>query len=184
MTIKYFYVSIIALLIFSACNEKDDSAAVVTTIDVSKQWTIDPLGVAINSLSDGQWQTKTFTSQELNLFNSLDTANLNGTTIPGSVVDTPPGYNSTFPNPFTTFNALGLRFNNGFSGQIVLKAVIVDSTFTSYFKISTKLNVQNTSTILQFNPTIPPGRFRFYYTLSSQASPHFFKSWGNIQKTP
>ena len=182
MTTKFFYSSIIALLILSSCNEKDASA-VTTTIDVSNQWTINTSGVAITPLFDGQWLTKTFTSQELSLFNSLDTANLNGTTTPLSVIDAPPGYNATFPNPFMTTNALALRFNNGFSGQIVLKAVIVDSTMTSYFKVAPRLNVQNAFTALQFNPTIPIGRFRIYYTLSSQANPHFFKSWGNIQKT-
>ena len=183
MTTKFLYSSIIALLILSSCNEKEEPA-VTTNIDVSKQWTVDNLGVAITPLFDGQWQTKTFTSQELSLFNSLDTANLNGTTTPQSVVDTPPGYSSTFPNPFMTTNLLALRFNTGFTGQIVIKAVVVDSTMTPYFKAATRLNVQNASTALAFNPTIPVGRFRFYYTLSSQANPHFFKSWGNIQKTP
>lgn len=182
MTTKFLYSSLIALLILSSCNEKEDPV-VTTTIDVSKQWSIDISGVAIPPLFDGQWQTKTFTSQELSLFNSLDTANLNGTTTPQSVIDTPPGYNATFPNPFTTTHALALRFNAGFAGQIVLKAVVVDSTMTSYFKVATRLNVQNAFTALAFNPTIPVGRFRFYYTLSSLANPHFFKSWGNIQKT-
>jgi len=181
MTTKYFFSSIIALLILSSCNEKENPV-LPTTIDVSKQWSIDIFGVAITPLLDGQWQTKTFTSQELSLFNSLDTTNLNGTTTPQSVIDTPPGYNPTFPNPFMTVNTLALRFSNGFSGQIVLKAVVVDSTIKSYFKVATRLTVQNGSTALQFNPTIPIGRFRFYYTLSSQANPHFFKSWGNIQK--
>jgi hypothetical protein len=179
---KFLYPSFIVLIILISCNKKDDPV-VPTSIDVSKQWSVDIFGVAINPLSDGQWQSKTFTSQELNLFNSLDTANLNGTTTPQSVIDTPPGYNPTFPNPFMTVNALALRFSNGFSGEIVLKAVVVDSTMTSYFKVASRLNVQNGSTVLQFNPNIPIGRFRFYYTLSSQSNPHFFKSWGNIQKT-
>jgi hypothetical protein len=182
MTTNFFYSSIIALLIFSSCNEKDDPV-VTTNIDVSSQWTVSTNGVATNQLFDGQWQTKTFTPQELSLFNSLDTANLNGTTTPQSVVDTPPGYSSTFPNPFMTTHALALRFNTGFAGQIVIKTVVVDSTMTPYFKTATRLNVQNAFTALAFNPTIPVGRFRFYYTLSSQANPHFFKSWGNIQKT-
>ncbi len=182
MTTTKIYAAIIALLVISSCNEKDEPV-VTPTIDLSKQWTVDNIGVASNPLFDGQWQTKTFTPQELSLFNSLDTANLNGTTTPQSVVDTPPGYNSTFPNPFITTHLLGLRFNTGFTGQIVIKTVIVDSNMTPYFKAAIRLNVQNASTILAFNPTIPAGRFRFYYSLSSQANPHFFKSWGNIQKT-
>ncbi|MEZ0610167.1 hypothetical protein ACAW74_16745 [Fibrella sp. WM1] len=175
MTTKFLYSSIVLLLILSSCNEKNDPV-VTTTIDVSKQWSVDMFGVAVNPLSDGQWQTKTFTLEESNLFNSLDTANLRGTTTPQSVIDTPPGYNPTFPNPFVTVNTLALRFSNGFSGQVFFKAVVVDSTMTSYFKVATRLNVQNGFTALQLNPTIPTGRFRYYYTLSSQANPHFFKS--------
>lgn len=182
MTAKFLYSSIIAVFILCSCNEKEEPF-LTPNIDVSKQWILDNIGVVISSPFDGQWQTKTFTSQELDLFNSLDTTNLNGTTSPLSVVETSPGYNSIFPNPFMGEHALALRFNTGFSGQIVIKAVVVDSTMTPYSKVSARLNVENASTILAFAPTIPVGRFRLYYTLSSQANPHFYKSWGNIQKT-
>lgn len=182
MTTKLMCYLFFALIIISSCIKKSDTE--VATIDVSKQWSFDPIGNVILSLGDGQWQSKTFTTQELNLFSSLDTANLSGTTTPSSVLETPPGYNSTYPNPFTTVNALSLRFANGYSGQIVFKCVVVDSTMTSYFKVATRLNVSSSSINIAFNPTIPVGRFRIYYTLSSQSSPHFYKSWGNIQKIP
>jgi hypothetical protein len=32
-------------------------------------------------------------------------------------------------------------------------------------------------------PNIPPGNFRFYYTLSAASDQNFFESWGNIRKT-
>ena len=106
------------------------------TIDVSKQWLITIQGEVISSPGDDQWQSKTFTTQEMNLFSSLDTANLSGTTAPDSVTGTPHGYNATYPNPFMTSYALSLHFSDGYSGQIVFKCVIVDSTMTSQFKLS------------------------------------------------
>ncbi|MEO6833393.1 MAG: hypothetical protein ABI169_14395, partial [Chitinophagaceae bacterium] len=156
----------------------------LTTIDVSKQWSIDFQHNVISSFGDGQWQNKTFTAQELNLFSSLDTTNLSGTTTPSSVIESSPGYNSCYPNPFTTVYALSLWFADGYSGQIALKFVVVDSTMMPYTNGTARLNVINSSINVTFNPTIPVGRFRFYYTLSSQANQHFYKSWGNIQKTP
>ncbi len=169
--------------VISSCNEKDTTDP-VTTIDVSKQWKFDNSGNVILALGDGQWQSKTFSTQELNLFSSLDTANLSGTTAPGSVLENPPFYNATFPNPFTSLHILPFKFNSGYSGQIVLKYVVADSTMTALFKAATKLNVSNASTNILFNPAISVGRFRLYYTLSSQSNPHFYKSWGNIQKIP
>jgi hypothetical protein len=180
MTAKLMCYLFFALILVNSCAKKSDTA--VTTIDVSKQWRIDPLGNVISSPGDGQWQTKIFTVQELDLFSSLDTANLSSTTTPGAVLENPPGYNSTYPNPFTTVNALSLRFTNGYSGQIIFKCVVTDSTMTTYFKAATRLIVSSSSISIAFNPTIPVGRFRFFYTLSSQANPHFYKSWGNIQK--
>ena len=178
---------ILILIIISSCGKDNDNQT--TSIDVSKQWIIDPLGNIVSSPGDGQWQRKTFTTQELSLFNSLDTANLSGTTTPDSLFESLAFY--TYPNPFLTTNLLFLRFANGFSGQIVFKCVLVDSLMTPLYKAAARLNII-ASTIppffsagsIMFNPTVPIGRFRFYYTLSSQSNPHFYKCWGNIQKTP
>ena len=120
MTTKLIFYSICALTIICSCSKKNSDAQ-ATTIDVSKQWNTDPTGYLISSAGDGQWQAKTFTAQELNLFSSMDTANLNGTSIPTTVLEVPPNYSSTYPNPFPNFNTLPLHFSNGFSGQIVLK---------------------------------------------------------------
>ncbi len=60
----------------------------------------------------------------------------------------------------------------------------VNSTMTSHFKVATRLNVSGSFISIAFNPTIPVGKFRFFYSLSSQSNPHFYKSWGNIQKKP
>jgi len=181
MTAKSICYLIFALLIISSCSKKDDPEAPI--IDVSKQWSIDPLGNVISSTGDRQWQATTFTEAELNLFSSLDTADLSGTNAPAFVLETPPTYSSIYPNPFITVHSLSLRFDNGYFGRIVFKCVIVDSTMTPHFKLATRLFIPNASINLSFNPTLPVGRFRFFYTLSSQTKPHFYKNWGNIQKT-
>lgn len=182
MPSKFTSILAFALTVLISCSKKNDPKP--PQIDVSSQWTIDALGNIISSPGDGQWHAQTFTAQELNLFSSLDTANLGGTSTPGSVVEGPSRYNSSYPNPFATLYYLSLQFTNSFSGQIVLKYVIVDSTMTSQVKGAFKLNVSNSSINIAFSPTIPVGRFRFYYTLSSQSNPHFYKTWGNIQKVP
>jgi hypothetical protein len=181
MTTKSICYLIFALLIISSCSKKEEPEA--STIDVSKQWSIDPLGNVISSTGDRQWLATTFTDQELNLFSSLDTADLSGTNPPAFVLETPPNYNPTYPNPFTTTHRLSLRFDNGYFGRIVFKCVVVDSTMTPHFKLVTRLFTTNASINITLNPTIPVGRFRLFYTLSTQSKPHFYKNWGNIQKT-
>jgi hypothetical protein len=42
------------------------------------------------------------------------------------------------------------------------------------------LNLSASNTIL-IAPNLPAGKYRLYYTLSSQANPHLYTSWGNIQ---
>jgi hypothetical protein len=89
MTTKSICYLIFALLIISSCSKKDDPEAPM--IDVSKQWSIDLLGNVISSTGDRQWLATTFTDQELNLFTSLDTADLSGTNAPAFVLEIPPG---------------------------------------------------------------------------------------------
>lgn len=183
MTTKLIYSLFITAIIFTSCTKKDGETK-PTIIDVSSQWTIDASGNAIVSLNDFQWISKTFNGQEFALFNSLDTANLSGTIAPATVIETPPGYVATYPNPFTANFILTLRFNVGYPGPFVFKAVIADSALTPLFKTAQRLNVFSQQISIAFNPTLPVGRYRFYYTLSSQGNAHFYKSWGNIQKNP
>ena len=178
------YIISASAFLSSCAKNTETNISAANTIDVSKQWKIDPNGIVLLSLGDGQWQTKMYTTQELSLFSNLDTADLNGTTTPTSVLETPPNFNSTAPNPFSSVIILPLRFGGAFSGRIVFKCVITDSTMTPYFKASSLLNVSNSTTALALNPPLPIGRFRLYFTLSSVTDPHFYKSWGNIQKTP
>ena len=180
---KLIYYLFFAAIIFTSCTKKDGETK-PTIIDVSSQWTIDAGGTAVVSLNDAQWVSKVFNGQESALFNSLDTAELSGTISPATVVETPPGYVATYPNPFISNFTLTLRFNIGYPGPFVFKAVVVDSSLTPLFKTAQRLSVFNQQISIAFNPTLPVGRYRFYYTLSSAGNAHFYKSWGNIQRNP
>ena len=161
-----------------------------TQIDVSKQWRFDATGLLLTGPGDGQWKSTTFTAQELNLFASLDTANLIGTTTPAQVLETN-GYNAIYPNPFILSgpHAMSFTFPNGYSGQFVLKLVYVDSLMNPLFKKAVKLQSNaypppTTSGVnIQILPSVPVGRHRLYYTLSSASNPNFYTCWGNIQCT-
>ena len=98
-----------------ACS-KEDKSIPINAIDVSKQWLIDPLGVIMTRTNDAQWERKTFSSEELNYFSSLDTSNLTGTSTPDSVRGI---INYPFPNPFFYDHMLFFGFTNGYSGQFV-----------------------------------------------------------------
>jgi hypothetical protein len=180
---------LLAIIVFVSCGKSNDSKNTSAAIDVSAQWQIDALGNLILGLPDGQWQAKTFTNTELSLFASLDTANLSGTTAPTTVLENPTTYNSIFPNPFNSVFDIHFGFNPGFSGQFVFKSVIVDSLMNPLDKKVVRMQASifgpgnvSTSNIIAIAPNLPIGRFRIYYTLSSQGSQHFYESWGNIQR--
>ena len=142
-------------------------------------------------LADGQWQSKIFTSAEQNLFITLDTANLAGTTTPDSVLEIANQYNCIFPNPFSLSSGTQdyFRFNSGYSGQLIFKYVIVNSSLVAVDKNAIRIQATSypstpgdpsSSNLINIAPNIPIGEYRLYFTLSSQNSRHFYKSWGNI----
>src|SRR5664279_593207 len=155
------------------------------TIDVNSQWKVDVNRGLISGLADGQWQPKVFTAEIL-LFESLDTADLTGTTKPDSVLTTTSCFNCIFPNPFKSGASFSFNFSNGFNGQMVFKYVIVDShmdfvdkgalriTGTSYPNIP--LN-PSSSNLITLTPALQPGKYRIYFTLSAASNPHFFQCW-------
>jgi len=181
---------IFIIIFFGSCGKSDKNVQ-PTPIDVSAQWVVDPSGLPISGPLDGQWQAKVFTAQEQDLFTSLDTANLTGTMKPDSVFDKPNTYNYTYPNPFYQGYGphLGFRFTNGFAGQMIYKCVIVDSLMNARFKAAARIQAtfnpldpsHVSTTNLALLPNLPVGRFRIYFTLSSQSNEHFYKSWGNVQ---
>lgn len=186
MKIKLFQLFIIGLVFATACNKGSNNS-----IDVSKQWKVDNSGTLISGLTDGQWENKTFSSRELNLFNALDTVDLAGTTMPDSVLEEKPiSHNYTFPNPFNQTTQLSLSFSSGFSGLVVLKYVIVNGDFKIVDKSAIRIQAtvcscpsfSSSSGVIDLMPNVPRGQFRLYYTLSSQGNNHFYKAWGNIQE--
>ena len=172
-------------IILSSCHKSSEN------IDVSSQWFVDYNGNLISRPSDGQWQFQIFTSQELNLFNSLDTANLSGTLMPDSVLELANCYNCIFPNPFGSSTSFLFHFSNGYNGQMVFKSVVVDDHMKIVDEGSQRIQGKSDSNIL-FNPSIsnvvslsphiPIGKFRIYFTLSAATKQHFYQSWGNIEK--
>lgn len=186
MKIKLFNLFIIVSILGAACKKDSNKS-----IDVSKQWKMDNHGLLISGMTDGQWGNKTFSTQELDLFKSLDTVDLTGTTVPDSVLEEKPvSHNYAFPNPFKQTTNLFFRFSPGFSGQIVLKYVIVNGDFTVVKKSAIKIQAtvcscpsfSSTSGIIDLLPNVARGQFRIYYTLSSLGNDHFYKTWGNIEE--
>jgi hypothetical protein len=186
MKIKLFRLLIIGLVLATSCNKRNNNS-----IDVAKQWKVDNLGILISGLTDGQWENKTFSSQELSLFSSLDTVDLTGTTLPDFVLEEKPiSHNYAFPNPFNQTAQLFLSFLSGFSGQVVLKYVIVNGDFTIVNKSAIRIqamvcscpSLSSSSGVIDLMPDVPSGQFRLYYTLSSQGNNDFYKTWGNTQK--
>jgi hypothetical protein len=191
ITTKYLLAFSLITILLISCGKANNNGQ-PAEIDVSAQWQINSVGQLVLGLNDGQWKNKVFTTEEQNLFASLDTVNLSGTIKPDSVFETTPlSNNYTFPNPFTTYNQLQFRFTNDYSGQLVLKYVIVDSLMNPVNKAAVKFQaavclgcpLHPSSSLITITPNLPTGRFRLYYSLSSQSNQHFYKSWGNIQKT-
>ncbi|MGN6248048.1 MAG: hypothetical protein ACTHNG_06810 [Ginsengibacter sp.] len=186
MKTKLFKLFIIVSVLATACNKDSNNS-----IDVSKQWKIDNLGELILGLNDGQWGNKAFSGQELNLFKSLDTVDLTGTTMPDSVFEEKPvSHNYAFPNPFNQTTNLSFSFSPKFSGQVVLKYVIVNSDFSvvkdSAIRIQSTVcscpSYSSSSGVIDLLPDVTKGQFRLYYTLSSQGHDHFYKTWGTIEE--
>ena len=177
---------VVIVIIFGSCSKSGEN------IDVSQQWTVDYNGNLINGPNDSQWSPKEFSSQELNLFSSLDTANLTGTVKCDSVFTGTSSKNCIFPNPFKTSASFVFNFSSGFNGLLEFKFVIVDDHLNIIDKGTFKIQAtsypnipQNPSTSgpVTLTPNISSGKYRIYITLSSEANPHFYKTWGNIEKT-
>jgi len=119
---KLFFPAITLILILSACTKSNNSGQ--TVIDVSCQQYIDPLGNLLESVGSCSSPSDSagFSQQELDLFNSLDTADLTGTVLPSASYSF-----SIFPNPFSSQFNMEFSFNGSISGQVVVNNVITDS---------------------------------------------------------
>jgi hypothetical protein len=188
LTLLLLLLSTSMTIMISSC--KKDFNSVLSVIDVSAQWeTLDVYEIT-DSLNDGQWRPKVFTQSEIDLFKSLDTTNLTGTSAPDSLLSNP------FPicsNPFDSVTALPLRFSNNYAGQFVCKYVIIDSLFNPIIKASERVQANRfvdsitylhsfSIGVLIIRPKLPIGRYRMYYTLSAEGNQIFYKTWGNIRR--
>ena len=182
----HFFALCSVFFVFATCKKNKLSQQ----ISLSDQYIVDGLGNLVSgNLSDGQWKNKAFTQAELALFSSLDTADLTGTTKPDSINQR--YFTSIYPNPSLAQGSFmfSTHFNGGYSGKVIMKYVIVDSTMNVLYKGSTRIQAQSypppsisTGTSIAFMPNTGAGRFRFYFTYSALSNPHFFRSWGNIQR--
>jgi hypothetical protein len=183
--IRLSYFIFIAIVLI-ACNKGQDN----TQIDVSKQDQIDYNGNLVGAwLNDGQWEPKVFTEQEKNLFSGLDTAGLAGTGIPDSVAVISVAF---FPNPFSSVASVMFAFSSGYNGQVELKYVIVDNHLNiknqGAFRIQATYDQNipaslSVSNFIHLYPDIPAGKYRIYFSLSSEIKQNFYMTWGNIQRS-
>jgi hypothetical protein len=183
--INIMYKKIIFFIYLTLCLISCDKKININTlpkIDVSKQWNIDDNGQLNFSPNDKQWQFNQFNTQEIDLFSSLDTSDLSGTTTPDKVNEISPSFNSIYPNPFRDVNSINISFSNNYTGSVVFKYVIVDINMQPVIKKSFKLITKNSRLDISFFPTYGFGKYRLYYSLSSQNDKHFYTSWGNIEK--
>jgi hypothetical protein len=179
MAKRFVGFSLWKLLLIIAISSCEKEKKPNNEIDVSNQWSIDPFGVVISSSGEDQWNKKIFTASELSLFISLDTTNLAGTITPATVRETS---NYPFPNPFVNNHSFAFKFNDSFSGEVVLKYVVVDNKLNIIDKKVAKLKANSGYAAIAISPAVAIAQYRLYYTLSSQANVHFYQSWGNIQK--
>ena len=152
-----------------------------TAIDVSHQVYYDNLGNVL--LSDGGISRGyTFNSNEMAFFNSLDTANLNGTIRPATV-----NVFCCYPNPtyVTRGDKIGFNFGASSTSHVVVKYVIVDSVSTPLLKKVTHLYIPAGTYTAYDNidpASLPVGRFRVYLTLSAESNDNFYTLWNNIER--
>jgi hypothetical protein len=174
-----FFLMVIAL---AACNK----TRTVQKIDVSNQCI--KYDVGGGTCDSVQWKPVTYTAAENNLFTSLDTADLTGTISPDTIQSTKTqiGYN---PFSDSTF-LIRFVFCNGYTNEVVLKYVVVDSLMTplvkgtwrvrgDYFQLPSA--IPSISNYFVIPVSAPKGRYRLYYSLSAFANKNFYTCWGNIE---
>jgi hypothetical protein len=178
---KLFFSAIALILFLSACK-KINSNSGQTVIDVSCQQYVDALGNDLEQVGSCSSPSDSagFSQQELNLFNSLDTADLTGTVLPSGSYTF-----AIYPNPFSSHLDIQYLFSGSISGQVVVKNVITDSLLNPVFKSVIRLGSSTPTSVFlnQIMLTIPAGRYRLFQTLSAGSYNNFARRWVNITKT-
>lgn len=168
---KIWLLPILALLIsLSRCSKDND--------DLSGIYVTDAVGNPIGTIpNDNQWKNTSFLSSELALFNELDTANLSGTQLP-VISNSSYGY----PNPFVNTISVTTSLAQPLNGYVVIKYVIVDNKMNAVQKGGGRVYATSFINLL-IGTTFGSGKYRLYFTYSADGHEHFFKAWGNIQKS-
>jgi hypothetical protein len=159
------------MLLIIACSKEDEKQADFSNIYLTDEFGNDLSG----NQTDGQWESKVFTANELALFSSLDTNDLSGTTKPATINSHP-----VYPNPFERYFSLSTTFNRGFSGSTVVKFVIVNTKMQAVQKGAIRLQPNQNGFAIQ--PAFPTGKYRIYYSFSALGDEHYYTSWGNLHK--
>jgi methionine-rich copper-binding protein CopC len=172
-TMKKTFACALMIQLFFGCK-KD-------TINVSDIYPTDNVGNPVGSFpNDTQWQAQTYSADEMALFQSMDTANLTGTTVP-----TISHHYYAYPNPFSNLFNIPIIASQPFNGAFVMKFVVVDKHMKPVHKGSVRLQFNNnTGVSVQIAGNFGAGNYRVYFTYSAEGHEHFFKTWGNIQKIP
>lgn len=157
------------IFLFAKCSDKK--------IEVLTIYPTDNIGNLIgNTPNDNQWKNMSFSSSELSLFKSMDTANLSGTQLP---LVTTSSY--AFPNPFTNQTSIYTSVQQPFSGTVVLKYVVVNNKMDPVQKGCVRIQA-GSGISFSIAGNFNAGYYRLYFTYSAEGHEHLFKTWGNIQK--
>lgn len=168
---KKLFVSALMINLFFGCK-KD-------TIDLSAIYAVDNIGNQIGPFpNDNQWKSQIFSDKEMDLFKSLDTANLSGTTIASFSQ-----HYYAYPNPSSTnFSIPAILTPPASGGSIVVKFVVVNGYMLPVKKGAVRVKLDSTGFAFIISGDFDSGSYRVYFTFSAEGHEHFFKSWGNILK--
>jgi len=169
MKINLIYCLLAGSLIFSC--KKDKGAG----IDTSAIHIRDVNGNPLSGPNDNQWRPQSFSKNEIFLFESLDNVSLSGTT--GIEPALPI---AAFPNPF---NFHFLLFSEPIvnDNSAVVKWVLVNENMQKMLEGWQRVD-KDQYIIRISSDGVPEGKHRLYITYSAAGKPHYFTTWGNVQK--
>jgi hypothetical protein len=166
---KLFIIFLIAFICVTGCSKSGGA------IDVSSQSFVDYSGNFLGSAGSGPSSGNDFTSQEIALFSSFDTADLSNYTKPDSV-----GIALIYPNPSSSQVIFTCRLNTNFSDSILAKYVITDNSLRVVYRSSGVISGSNN--FGNINPATPIGKYRLFVTLSADGNKNFYTYWVNITR--
>lgn len=169
MKIKFIYYLLAGSLIVSCKKDKGDK------IDTSAIHSRDINGNPLSGPNDNQWKSQSFSENEIFLFESLDNVSLSGTTGIDPAVPI-----AAFPNPFT-FHFLLFSEPIVNDNSAVVKWVIVNKSMQKILEGWQRID-KDKYIVRISGEGVLEGKHRLYITYSAAGKPHYFTTWGNVQK--